>query len=366
MSDPTRIALPKLCLWYDPTRIQTWPRLLSAVTPGQLFPNMTEMARLLVSDRAFDEKHPAPLDVVRSLPGLERVRSRLVLRGVGLLEKSDGHYQLSALGTELAQSYRRDPTGKEWIAKLAFVLLTREPRLRVFFRLLSRPNARLIFARADWFGGNAANARLVMSDVPPVGPFLAKDSAELKSLRSFINSDPDWALGHWRSNPLLEGVSPILFTGQLKESFSLDKLASNFRPALEVFSFLGIIQHSGGEAWLDANNAASYLGPELAAEFEWMQSEATEAEGPLDHLTSALDELQTETGYVVASELRQKLYLRGLTNPDKEIAEFIRRGQVVLEGTDFGQGRHGTGLYGDPGKQLIRLRVVTPQTVKTS
>src|SRR5262249_30350804 len=148
------------------------------------------------------------------------------------------------LGTELAESYRNDPSGKEWASKLAHALLTREPRLRVFFRLLSAPDARLIFPRPDWFGGNALNARLVLPDFPPICPFLSEDNGEVKSLRSFICSDPSWALGYWRSHPLLEGVGPVHFTGQKKDSFSLDKLVSNLRPGLEVFSFLGVVQHA--------------------------------------------------------------------------------------------------------------------------
>ena len=47
----------------------------------------------------------------------------------------------------------------------------------------------------------------------------------------------------------------------------------------------------------------------------------------------------------------------GVENPDREIARLEAEGRLIIEATDFGQGRHGVGLYEDPRKQLIKLRV---------
>jgi len=62
---------------------------------------------------------------------------------------------------------------------------------------------------------------------------------------------------------------------------------------------------------------------------------------------------------LIASELRDELRHRGIENPDREIAKLEASGLVRIEAEDYGQRRHGVGLYSDPRKQLIKIRVVS-------
>jgi hypothetical protein len=75
-------------------------------------------------------------------------------------------------------------------------------------------------------------------------------------------------------------------------------------------------------------------------------------------LATVVEKLRSDTGYIIASELRNELQRRGIENPDREIARLETAGQIRIEAEDYGQRRHGLGLYSDPRKQLIKIRVV--------
>ncbi|MCB1064810.1 MAG: hypothetical protein KDN20_18060 [Verrucomicrobiae bacterium] len=221
-------------------------------------------------------------------------------------------------------------------------------------KLLSKQEAVLLFTGEGWFGGVASKTELKIGDGQPIRPFAPSCSEDFQSLRPFIKENAWWALGEWQNHSLLENTTDVRFIGQLKEEFSLDKLAGNLRPALEVLAHLGVVQHYGAEAWIDHEAAVTELGLTCAQDFGWRFDGANEAD-PLSILATELERLRSDSGYVVASELREALHHRGIPNPDKRIGEWIRDGLVRLEGQNFGQARHGRGLFDDPEKQLIRL-----------
>jgi hypothetical protein len=74
-----------------------------------------------------------------------------------------------------------------------------------------------------------------------------------------------------------------------------------------------------------------------------------------------IDELTADDGFLVASELRDALRQKGVPAPDKQVAELMEQGIIRLEAFDYGQARHGQGLFDDPRKQLVRFRVTRRQ-----
>jgi len=60
----------------------------------------------------------------------------------------------------------------------------------------------------------------------------------------------------------------------------------------------------------------------------------------------------------VASELRRVLEQRGIEDPDGEIARLEAAGRLIIVAESYGQSRHGEGLYGDPRKQLVKIRIL--------
>ena len=116
----------------------------------------------------------------------------------------------------------------------------------------------------------------------------------------------------------------------------------------------------GSEAWLDKDTAVEVLGESIADDFSWQKAGGISL-SPIQIVSAELELLRLDTGFVVASKLREALHQRGFSNPDKAISDFIKQGLIALDGQDYGQERHGRGLYGDPAKQLIRLRINTSQ-----
>ena len=357
MSSIAVVALNQLVMWYNPTRIQTWPRLLASVTREETFASMTAFTKTHISDRTLDHKHGAYIDLARSLPGLENTASGLLLRGVGVFEKESPGYTLSKEGADLAASYRYNAKADDWIRRLARLLISREPRLRVLLKQMSQEGVCLVFKGDGWFKGAVDAVRLFLPGEDPVFPFCDKPGTG--SLRSWLSEDCWWALGEWRYHPLLGDFTDARFVGQLKPDFSLDRVGLRIRPALEVLLYLGVIKLSGAEAWLDKDCAIEILGDALAADFGWQKSETPVHLSPIQILASEVEQLKLDTGLIVTSELREALHRRGFSNPDKAIADFIKDGLVSIEGQGYGQERHGRGLYGDPAKQLIRLCINT-------
>ena len=59
MPELQSIALTQIALWYDPTRIQTWPRFLALLPEGAMAPTPTDLGRTFVTGRMTSEKHSA-------------------------------------------------------------------------------------------------------------------------------------------------------------------------------------------------------------------------------------------------------------------------------------------------------------------
>jgi len=354
VSDMVSIVLPQLVLWYDSTRIQTWPAIMAKARPEAIYASTRAFGKEFYTDRLTYSGHSAADNMSKNLPGLETRRSRLVLRGIGLLEKTKGGYRVSEHGKRLGEQYQIDPGGTEWVKTLGRLLLLREPRTRVLVKLLSEPGAALYFTDDGWWGGAIRRAVIKFEDGRRFLPFNDRLD-ESYNLREAMNADSWWALGRWRDHPLLEGVDDCEFVGQAKERFSLHALSVPLRGACEVLQFLGVLRHQADRCWLDHDTAAEVFGMALAEDFGWKE---TGHHKPFyEWLTHFAERLRVDTGFIVASELRNMLRAQGFENPDREIAQLESEGRVVIEASDYGQSRHGVGLYDDPGKQLIKLRV---------
>ena len=354
MTEIAAIALPQLVLWYDSTRIQTWPALLAQVEDHVVLPSSTDFGRAHFTDRMTDDRHAAAEKITRNMPGLERKKDRLILRGIGLLERVEGGYRLSDEGKDLAAAYRDDPSGDEWVVLLGRLLITRDPRTRTLIGLLSEPDSALYFTEDDWWSGSLQRATINFTDGRQLTPFHKTDHP-LPNLRSAIHERSWWALGEWRDHECLSSATDCRFVGQLKDEFSLHDISLAIRSALEVLHHLGVVCHQADRCWLDHDAAISAFGAPLANDFGWEPSGREQSIH--EWLAQFASELRLDTGFIVASELRDRLRRQGFENPDREIAQLESEGRVVIEATDYGQSRHGVGLYDDPSKQLIRLRV---------
>lgn len=357
MSKKITVSLTRLILWSDPIRIQSWPALISKVPSNVSLTSLTNFGRLFITDRMIDPKHSAAEMISRNLPGIEKLGERIVLKGVGLLERQGKKYRLSNDGKRIAEAYLSDPQGMDWVKLFATLLLTKEPRTRILIKMLSTPGSSLQFDRNGWFAGSTQKAKIQYPDGTFIAPFLSKDGTEIPTIRNPLSASAWWALGEWRNHRLISGASDCEFKGKINEKFSLNGIGTALRSSCEVFAHLGILRQAGDSCWLDHVKAFEFLGAELANDFGWISNN----EPPVDVLAlikKVIGALRSDTDYVVASELRAALHKRGVKNPDEEIARFEESGQIVIVAADYGQSRHGQGLYDDPRKQLIKIRIL--------
>lgn len=352
MTAPPEIALTQLALWYDPSRIQTWPAFLASVPDDVVAGSPTDLGRRFATQRMTSERHSSAFNLVRNLPGLERRGGRLQLRGVGYLRRSPEGYRVSPAGRALAERFEADPSGTAWVLSLADRLLGCEPRTRALVGLLSEEGAELRFDGDGWFAGSCAKAIASAPGRPDVAP-LASDGAN-QTLGDTLAAKAWWCLGDWRQDPLLEGAADCRLVGLRSEAPTLHDVGLALRAACEVLLAAGLLTTRDGVAWLDTRAAAEAL-PDRAADFGWVAGGALDL---VEALAAVLPDLRSPTGHVVASELRTALQERGHADPDRALAEAEAEGTVLVYAEDYGQSRHGRGLYGDPRKQLVKLRIV--------
>lgn len=303
-----------------------------------------------------DERHSAAEKITRNLPGIEKRQNKLLLRGVGLLEKENGCYGLSKEAIGLTQAYTDNPEGKEWVYVLSRLLLLREPRVRALVGLLSEDGAELVFTGNECFTASLRKSMVCRQNQQVVYPFTHKDN-DVRTLRDVLQERAWWTLGAWRDHPLLDGAEDCIYVGQMSDQFSLHDIGLALHAACEVLLHAGILKSTGNVCTVDQSLAAEIMGDAMAEGFGWTRK-PRQAAPLLTLIQSLLNELRTDTGFVVASELRAALAAQGIENPDKEIAALEKAGTLIVYAEDYGQSRHGAGLYGDPRKQLVKIRLV--------
>lgn len=355
MGAVVEVALSKLIYWYDAPRIQTWPTLLAKVDQEEEFSSLTAFGRVVTSERVTDQDHLADHDYVRNFPGLEIKSKRLVLRGVGMLYLENKNYRLSSFARSLAAEYKTNSQSKEWARMLARIVLTREPRTRALFYYLSKPGAVLVFAKQKWFSGGLKQVFVDLGNGQKVYPFSDKDENRINLLEC-LTENGWWCLGDWRKSNLLKGHGNCKLVGYKNEKISLHRIGQALRPPCEIMHYLGILKFENGECYLDQQAAVEELGEEIASDFKWDAPINNEKLSTKDLVRKYVLQLQGDTGFVVASELRAELVQEGIVNPDREISLLEEAGFLQIEDESFGQGRHGEGLYSDPKKQLIKIR----------
>lgn len=357
MEDCIDIGLSLLIYWFDPPRIQTWPAMLAKVSPDTNFASVTDCGRQLFSDRMTDDRHLGAHHYIRNLPGLEARSNRLVLRGVGILEKSKKGYCFSDHAKKLMIAYQEKPKDKEWVRDLAQIMLGYEPRTRAFVRALSKPEAVLSLNSVAGKRGGWKTSKVTSADEGMLFPFDEKGK-NIPNLRDALAVDPWWCLGKWREYSLLSGYENCRFTGQAKPQVSLHDISLAMKCPFEVLLFLGVLQQKDNECWLDQGKAIDELGEEMAQDFGWAKQNIQQDKSVKQIVAKTVKNLKSDTGFIVAAELREKLKAMGVANPDKEIAALESSGDLVIENESAGQSRHGKGLYSDPNKQLIKIRII--------
>lgn len=352
MHKKTTVHLSKLFLWPESNRFQAYPEFLAGVDPQQTYGHMADVARRVGGHRMLDSRHVKHENIVRNLPGMEyNLNNEPVIRGIGLFTREGDRYRLSEWGKWLRNEYLVNPTGQSWKVALAWIILSREPRVRSIVKVLSEPGGILEFSRDGFFQGRYRQA-VLRAGGKEYWPFVGQ-SENVNNIQKLLDDTDGWALGAWRENFQIEEV---IYEGANKPEITIERLSIAIKAAFTLFLHLGFIDETGGRHKWNSGKAIELLGPKMAEDFGW-EEVSSHKPSLLEMLRTALKQLQADNGFIVASQLLDLLSQNGVKNPEKELAGLLDRGIVRLEAWDYGQSRHGQGLFGDPSKQLIKLTV---------
>ena len=349
------VRLTKLFLWVEAARFQTYPELMSKLDPDRIYSGTQEVAKAAAGSRDVGRRNVSRDEVAINLPGWGKSRQGdPVLRGVGLLEQRNGGYAVSPLGRQIAGLFTEEPQQNGWKSELARILLQREPRTRTIVGFLNREGATLTFAKSGWFTG-AYKDVLLEHDDEKWAPFAGNPPTD-PGLQTLLNRTGKWALGEWGNDAQFRDVEEIQFTGTTKRLLSVSGLGVAMRGPFELFLHLGLVSESDGVVTWEHQRASELLPVELIDDLGGQHFAPPESTA--SKVVRLINELAADDGYVVASELREALHSEGVRSPDKEISSLIEGGVIRLEAYDYGQSRHGQGLFDDPRKQLVKFRVL--------
>lgn len=345
------IRLSKLFLWPEPGRFQAYPEFLRSVDPNEKYLHMADLARKAGGHRMLDNRHVKFENIVRNLPGLEHNKlSEPVIRGIGIFRKEDGGYSLSSWGKQLREEYLSDLTGIGWKITLAKLILLGEPRIRVIIKVLSNTDGILSLPQNGFFTGSYRQAVLV-SEGNMYRPFVDIKSSP-DNIQNLLNEHGTWALGMWQKE--LPESSFVSYEGVNKKQITIDNLSIAVKAAFILFRHLELVNEQGGQIKWNIEKASQLLGSELAVDFGWRADSNLNL---LEVVNTLISRLKADNGFLVTSQLLSGLEQQGIEQPEKELVRLMDQGLIRLEAWDYGQSRHGRGLFGDPMKQLVKFWV---------
>ena len=356
MAEPVQVKLTQLVLWYDATRVNAWPEFLTGISDDERVDSPVDFGRRHATDRMTDARHAAAEKIARNLPGLEAQRDGgVILRGVGLLRRHQDGYGLSPYGRTLRDQYRAKD--RKWIATLASLFIDYEPRTRGLLRAIGTSENGL-----ELFDGPTTMrwSRSYMNvNGAILRPFSGK-AEDQKVFRGYIDQLASWSMGAWRHDELLADREITGLRGSLGECWSMHDIGLAFRASIEVFLAAGCLSNVDGALRVNHGAALSALGEFRCSDLCWV-APSKEAPDVLSLIRSHCVRLHSPTGHIVASELLAALAEDGIRDSEKAIAALEAAGSLMVYDTDYGQSRHGRGLYGDPRRQLIKIRFHIPE-----
>jgi hypothetical protein len=361
-----RIALPKLFLWNEISRIQEYPAALARALPGRIYTRLEVERELFDIVPTLEFKGGAPrgrrTDGIVNAYGLERSGDRFRINGIDLLRRQGDGLKASEAGLQLGELFRGDPAGRAWVILLARQILLREPRTRLLIGLLLKG-----YSLAVSVVGTSPTGNLSLIDTHGIAiPITSRGCAVFNEL---LEANAELALGPSWSNDIVSGgvFVPIHWEGVQGGTPSLNDLPIALKKSLAVLFHLGLFS-GDGEAWqLDAEHIRATFGDDVLNGLGMRLPAVQNALAPDEAFAAALAEVGDSDGFVVVSQLAESFgRLLGIPSDDCPFAldQFVR-GAIyedrlrVLE-RHTGQPRMGRGLFGENESRRIRIDFHTP------
>ncbi len=358
----SRVALPKLFLWNDPTRYQEYPEALAKAEAGRVYSRQEIECELFdITPTLKFKKDGKPrgrgIDGIVNAMGFERFGQRLCVNGLNLIRKTDEGFIITDEGLELGKIYKESRNSDKWLNCLGRHLLLREPRTRLLFGLILKgwtlhvevfnkfPKKQMSFTSPETF-------RLDIT---------SKDCIQFNDL---LSEYAEFALGPvWVSELSEQGLClPIEWCGIRVNRPSVSDLSSALKKSFGLLFFIRLLEQTTDGWSVNINTVAQKLGNDVLNSFGVNVTSQHEAES-LDKLfLKALNETTDNEGYTIASALANKFGDFCKTPPNEreyELDCFVRKAmyenRLVIESYHSGQPRMGRGLFGDSNYRRVKI-----------
>ncbi len=360
-SGPIRIALPKLFLWGEPTRIQEYPEALSRAEEGRVYTRVEVERELFDIAPTLTFKGGAPrgrrTDGIVNAYGLERSGARYRINGLNLLQKGDGGVTATEEGLLLGRLFQEHPDSDAWPRELARQLLFREPRTRLLIGLLLQ----------------GYTLEVALSGSTPTGPVAFLDSDRVRTVitlrgstafNALLKENSAQALGlHWKSDlARLEATGAVQLEGVQSKEPSTNNLPTALKKALAVLFHVGLLEGDGNHWTTDAGLLAARAGQDVVRSFGLTPPLKRKQLTDADAFAQALTETADAEGYVIVSRLVDRFGgLLDVPRAERALAldSFVRGemyyGRLRVLECHPGQPRMGRGLFGASDSRRIRI-----------
>lgn len=357
----SKVALPKLFLWSEPTRYQEYPEALARAEEGRVY------TRQEIEQELFDitptltfKKDGKPrgrrTDGIVNAMGFERFGQRLCVNGLDLIRKTDHGFVVSEAGLELGNTYKNSAESDEWLYLLAKNLLLREPRTRLLIGLMLK----------GWLLQVDVFNKFPKSQMSFIGPEQARldiTSKDCLQFNALLFDHAELALGPLWIGELSEyGLSlPIEWCGIRVDQPSIKDLSSAIKKSFGLLFYIGIFSDEGNGWAVDTDHVGRMLGHDVLESFG-VAATGGQGKSKDELFLEALRQTMDGEGYAIASALADKfgeLCQTPVEERDEALDQFAREAmyddRLVIEAYHTGQPRMGRGLFGDSNCRRLKI-----------
>jgi hypothetical protein len=357
----SKVALPKLFLWNDPTRYQEYPEALARAEKGRVYTRQEIEQELFDITPTLTFKKDGKLrgrgtDGIVNAMGFERFGQRLCINGLDLIRKTDHGFVVSDAGLELGNTYKNSAGSDEWLHQLARNLLLREPRTRLLIGLMLK----------GWLLQVDVFNKFPKSQMSFIGPEQARldiTSKDCLQFNDLLSDHAELALGPlWIAELSEHGLSlPIEWCGIRVDQPSIKDLSSTIKKSFGLLFYIGTFSDEGSGWVVDTDRAGRLLGHDVLESFG-VSAYGGQGKSKEELFLEALRQTMDGEGYAIASALADKfgeLCQTPVEEREEALDQFIREAmyndRLIIESYHTGQLRMGRGLFGDNTHRRIKI-----------
>lgn len=358
----SKVALPKLFLWNDPTRYQEYPEALAQAQEGRAY------TRQEIEQELFDitptltfKKDGKPrgrgTDGIVNAMGFERFGQRLCVNGLDLFRKTDEGFVVSETGLALGKAYKNGAEAAGWLHLLARTLLLREPRTRLLVGLMLR----------GWLLQVDVFNKLPKSHMSFIGTDETRlniTSKDCQQFNSLLAEYAELALGPlWISELSEHGlILPVEWCGIRVGQPSVKDLSAAMKKSFGLLFYIELFSEEGNGWIVDTEHAGRILGHDVLESFGVPVTGDEQGRSMDDLFVEALQKNTDSEGYIIASVLADKfgdLCRTPVEEREDTLDRFARKAmydnRLVIESYHTGQPRMGRGLFGDSNCRRLKI-----------